>query len=108
MPSLLSKLPDPESVNLRNTRHRQYFNIPQPLTNYERRTFKYNATLVLPTLNKPVLESINVKFFGRKLKRYLLEKQCENAITNNIILEECSCDYSSIDDVVNCVYTTTT
>jgi hypothetical protein len=76
----------------------QYVNIPQPLKSYGRRTFKYNATLVLPTLNKPVLESINVKCFGL----------CENAITNNIILDECSCDYSCIDDVVNFVYTTTT
>ena len=90
----------------RNTRNKQYVNIPVPLTSYGRRSFKYNATLVLPILNKPNLEAINVKCFGHKLKKYLLEKQTENALMNNIILDECSCDYSCIDDVVNFVNTT--
>ena len=96
---------DVENIRLRNTRNKQYVNISHPLTSYGRRSFKYNATLSLPVLNNPELESVNVKSFSSKLKTYLLDKQTENSLYN-ITQDECQCDYSCIDDVVNFVYYT--
>jgi hypothetical protein len=90
--------------NLRKTRNREYVNCSHPTTKYGRRCFKYNATLVLPILNNIHCSSTNVKVFNYKLKKYLLDKQLNNAMQQNLSNLECTCDYSCIDDVVNFVY----
>ena len=94
---------DVENVKFKNTRSKQYVHYPTPMTSYGRRSFKYNATLSLPMLNNPNLESVNLKCFSRKLKKLLLDKQTCYTLLNSD-LEDCSCDYSCIDDVVNFVY----